>query len=134
MLQALRDAQLLIRLGRVRRLEAKGDYVGALKALEAMTYKGPYAGFLGAYIARMMIFARDARAPQYVNIILRFIRHEPGSLKYRGYCLAYCKYLRRVVGGYPYELAGTEVLSQPSTAFVRNALLVTRSPATGWQK
>ena len=134
MFQAVRDARLLIRLGRVRRLEARHDYVGALKILEAMTYEGPYAGFLATYIARMMAMARDGRALEYVNIARRFIRDERYELKYRGYCLAYCKYLRRVLGGYPYELAGDEVLSQPSTAFVRSALLVTRLPRAGWRK
>lgn len=133
MFQALRDARLLIRLSFIRKLEAKRDYVAALKALEAMNYEGPYAGFLATYIVRIMILARDGRAFEYVNIVRRFIRDERGELKYRGYCLAYCKYLRRVLGGYPYEAAAAEVLSQPSTAFVRDALLVIQLPSTGWR-
>ena len=134
MFQRLRDAHLLIRLGRVRRLEAKHDYVGALAALEAIDYKGPYAGFLATYTTRMMAMARDGRTFQYVNIVRRFLRHETGDLRYRSYCLAYCKYLRRVFEGYPYELAAAEVLSQPSTALIRNALPVTVAPVTGWQR
>ena len=85
MFQALRDARLLIRLGWIiRRLEVKGDYVAALKALEAITYKGPYAGFLATYTVRIMLLARDSRAFEYVNSVRRFIRDERGELKYRG--------------------------------------------------
>lgn len=133
MFQALKDARLLIRLSLIRRLEVRGDYVAALKALDVITYKGPFAGLLATYIVRIMILARDGRAFEYVNVVRRFIRDERGELKYRDYCLAYCKYLRRVLGGYPYELAAAEVLSQPSTAFVRKALLVIQLPSTGWR-
>jgi hypothetical protein len=122
--QRIKDVLLLIRLGRVRALESRGDMPGALRAIEAISYEGSHAGFVATYTARLLVITKDPRALTDVENVRDFIRQNDGELCYSSYCLAYSNYLERVLRQLPYEQAGATVLKQPSTRFVRNSLLV----------
>ncbi len=124
MLQRFRDAYLLMRLARVRGFESRRDQCGALKAIAGISYEGPYAGFVAAYTARLLAVTRDPRALAYVREVRDFIRENERELRYSDYCVAYCDYLELVLHQQPYGQAGAKVLALPSTAFVRNTLLV----------
>jgi len=113
-----------MQLGRLRGFESRGDPRSALEAAEAISYKGAYAGLLATYTARLLAITRDPRALAHVRKARDFMRENENTLRYSGYCLAYCDYLERVLHQQPYDEAGAEVLAHPSTAFVRNTLLV----------
>src|SRR3954453_8061099 len=122
MFQRFKDVRLMIRLSRLRALEAQGDYSSALEAVERISYGGPLAAVLGAYISKLIAMNRDARALDYVRSVRRFIRECEGSLDCRSYCVAYCDYLECMLSDQPYELAGKKASSQPASRFVRDLL------------
>ena len=124
MFQRIRDVRLMIRLSRLTALEARGDYPGALEAVERISYGGPLAAVLGAYISKLIAMNRDARALDYVRSVRRLIRECESNLDCRSYCVAYCDYLECVLSDQPYELAGKMASSQPASRFVRGILLI----------
>ena len=124
MLQRIRDVLLLVRLGRVRGYEARHDHVGALRAIESISYSGRYSGLVAAYTTRLLAMTRDERAFGHVRNVRRFIREHEAQLAYADYCLAYCDYLECVLLRRPHAEAGAEVLRQKSSSLVRRTLLV----------
>ena len=125
MRQIFADVWLLIQLGRVRGLEARGDFGAALKRIESIRYSGPEAAVLKTYHVRLMALTGAGGALEYLGIVVDYIRSNASSLKYSEYCAAYCDYLECVFTKKPYDVAAGIVLSKPSTKFVRSTLLVT---------
>ncbi len=77
-----------------------------------------------AYRAKLMTMTRHPDALEYVRSARQLIVDSPTPLDFRDYCGSYCAYLECVLLGGQTEEAKQSVLSKPSTAFIRNSLLV----------
>lgn len=120
----LRDIPFLLRLGRVRGFESRRDTEGAFEAIRTIPHDGPLGGVVLAYTAKLMAMTRHPDALEYVRSARQFIADSPTQLDYRDYCSSYCGYLECVLLGMQTDEAKQAVLSKPSTAFIRNSLLV----------